>query len=153
MVRPTGVTVIAILCFVGAAFAALGGIGMIVGGGFVATLMKQQGEAGSAGLAGIMAGLGAALGIFFLILAALDVAIAIGLLNLKEWARIVTIVLTGIGAALGLLGLLGGFIHFVLFASLFKLCVLAIQGLIIWYLLKPEVKAAFQAPQVRAASA
>ena len=65
MVRPTGVTVIAILCFVGAAFAALGGIGMIVGGGFVATLMKQQGEAGSAGLAGIMAGLGAALAIFF----------------------------------------------------------------------------------------
>jgi hypothetical protein len=115
--------------------------------------MNQQGQAGSAGLASMMAGLGAALGIFFLIIAAVDVALAIGLLNLKEWARIVTIVLTGIGAALGLLGLLAGFIHFVLFASLFRLCVLAIQGLIIWYLLKPEVKAAFQAPQARAASA
>jgi len=153
MVRPTGVTVIAILCFIGAALAGLGGIGMIVGGGFVATIMNQQGQAGSAGLASMMAGLGAALGIFFLIIAAVDVALAIGLLNLKEWARIVTIVLTGLGAALGLLGLLGGFIHFVLFASLFRLCILAIQGLIIWYLLKPEVKAAFQAPQARAASA
>src|SRR5437660_3639503 len=109
MVRPTGVTVIAILCFIGAAFAGLGGIGMIVGGGFVATMMNQQGQAGSAGLASMMAGLGAALGIFFLIIAAVDIAVAIGLLNLKEWARIVTIVLTGIGAALGLLGLLGGF--------------------------------------------
>src|SRR5262249_3270356 len=108
---------------------------------------------GSAGVAGIMAGLGAALGIFFLIIAALDIAVAIGLLNLKEWARIVTIVLTGLGAALGLLGLLGGLIHFVLFASLFRLCILAMQGWIIMYLLKPDVKAAFQAPQARAASA
>jgi hypothetical protein len=47
MVRPTGVTVIAILCFIGAALAGLCGIGMIVGGGFVATIMNKQGQAGS----------------------------------------------------------------------------------------------------------
>jgi hypothetical protein len=79
--------------------------------------------------------------------------LAMGLLKLKEWARIVTIVLTAIGGALGALGLLGSLIHFSLIGTLFRVCILAIQVWIILYLLKPEVKAAFQAPQVRAASA
>jgi len=64
MVRPTGVTVIAVLCFLGTALCALFGLLTIVGGGFVATLINQQGAQGSAGVAGIMAGLGAALGAF-----------------------------------------------------------------------------------------
>jgi uncharacterized membrane protein (DUF2068 family) len=101
----------------------------------------------------MLAGLGAAVGIFFLILAAIDMVLAMGLLKLKEWARIVTIVLTAIGGALGALGLLGSLIHFSLIGTLFRVCILAIQVWIILYLLKPEVKAAFQAPQVRAASA
>lgn len=153
MGRPTGVTVIAVLDFLGAAVCILFGLGMMVGGGFLASFINQQGGQGSAGAAGVFAGLGAAVGIFFLIIAAVDIVLALGLLKLKEWARIVTIVLTGIGAALGLLGLLGSFIHFNLIATLFRLCILAIQAWIIIYLLKPEVKAAFQTPQVRAASA
>jgi uncharacterized membrane protein (DUF2068 family) len=142
MVRPTGVTIIAILDFVGATFCVLGGIGMMAGGGILATMMNQQGQAN--GMSGLIASLGAVMGVFFLIIAAVEIILGVGLLKLKEWARMVTVILTAILAALGLLGLLGSFAHFNLGAFLFKVCVLAIQIFIIVYLMKPEVKAAFQ---------
>jgi hypothetical protein len=152
MNRPTGVTLIAVLCFIGGAFAALAGLGMVAGGGMLATMMSQQGQ--SAGpLAGIMAGLGAALGIVFLVIAAVDIVLGVGLIKLKEWARMATIVLTAIGAALGALGLLTLLAHFILFAAIIRACVLALQIWIIMYLLKPEVKAAFQGTQAHGASA
>lgn len=154
MNRPTGVTVIAILDFLGAGLCILGGLGMMLGGGFIATLINQQGGQAGAGAAGILAGIGVMVGVFCLIIAAVEIILAVGLLKLKEWARIVTIVLTAIFGALGLLGLLGSFIHFSLFATVIRICVLAIQAFIIMYLLKPEVKAAFQPrPMASAASA
>ena len=150
MVRPTGVTVIAILDFIGAAFSVLGGIGMMAGGGMLATLMNQQGQTN--GMSGLVASLGAVMGVFLLVIAAVEIILGVGLLKLKEWARMVTVILTAIFAALGLLGLLGSFVHFNLGAVLFKVCVLAIQILIIVYLMKPEVKAAFQGSRAMAAA-
>ena len=150
MVRPTGVTVIAILDFIGAAFSVLGGIGMMAGGGMLATLMNQQGQAN--GMSGLAASLGAVMGVFLLVIAAVEIILGVGLLKLKEWARMVTVILTAIFAALGLLGLLGSFVHFNLVAVLFKVCVLAIQILIIVYLMKPEVKAAFQGSRAMASA-
>ncbi len=152
MNRPAGVTVIAVLCFVFGALYALGGATMMAGGGIIAKIMSEQGQAAGP-LAGMIAGLGAAIGIFLLLIGIVDIVLGVGLLQVKEWARIVSIVLAGIGAALGVLGLLGGLVHFVLFATIFRACVLAVEIWIIIYLLKPEVKAAFQGGQVRAASA
>jgi len=152
MVRPTGVVVIAILDFLGAGFCILMVVAMMLGGGFLASFINQGGQ-GNAEAAGILAGVGVMMGVFCLIAAAIDVVLAVGLLKLKEWARIVTIILTGIFGALVLLGLLSGFVHFHLVATVIRICVLAIQAFVIMYLLKPEVKAAFQAPQARAATA
>lgn len=152
MNRPTGVTLIAVLYFLGAAFAAFAGIGMVAGGGMLATMINQQGsQAGP--LAGIIASLGAAMGIFCLIMAAIDVLLGVGLIKVKEWARLTTVILTAVFAALGALGLLASFTHFVMFAFLIKACVVALQVWIVVYLLKPEVKAAFQGAQARAVSA
>jgi hypothetical protein len=153
MGRPTGVTVIAILDFLLAGLSILAGLGMILGGGVIASLINQQGGQGSAGAAGILAGLGAAAGVFIIIIGGVCALVGFGLWKLKGWARIVSIVLAGISGAFQLLGLLGSLAHFNLFAVVWSLFWLAIDALIIWYLLKPEVKAAFQAPQVRAASA
>ena len=153
MGRPTGVTVLAILNFIGAAFCLLGGLGMMLGGGFMATIMSQQRGQGNAEAAGILAGLGAVAGVFIIIVGGLCALVGFGLWKLKGWARIVSIVLTAISGAFQLLGLLGSFAHFNLFAVLWSVFWIAIDALIIWYLLKPEVKAAFQAPQARAASA
>ncbi len=152
MSRPAGVTVIAVLCFLGGAFAALGGVGMMAGGGLVATLMSQQGQAAGP-MAGIIASVGAAVGVFLLLIAAVDIVMGVGLLKLKEWARMTTIILTGIGAAFGLLGLLGLLAHFNVAALLLRVCILALQVWIIMYLLKPEVKAAFQGSRAMTTSA
>lgn len=153
MVRPTGVTILAILNFIGAGLCVLLGLGMMLGGGFIATMLSQQGQ-GSAGAAGVLAGLGAAAGIFIIIIGGVGALVGFGLWKLKGWARIVSIVLAGIGGALQLLGMLGTLVHFNLFALMWGAFWVAVDALIIWYLLKPEVKAAFQAPaQTRAASA
>lgn len=153
MTRPTGVTLIAALCFIGAGLCALLGLLMMVGGGFVATMIKQQGAQGGAGLAGILAGLGAVLGVFLFGFAVLDGVLGWGLLNLKEWARIVTIVLYSIGAMFQGFGVLGSLAHFNPIRFVWSCIWIAVDVLIIWYLVKPEVKAAFQPPMARGATA
>jgi hypothetical protein len=153
MNKPAGVIVIAILYFLGAAILLLAGIGFIVGGGAIAAMMSQQGRAGGSGLATLMGALGAGVGIFFLIWGAVDVIVGVGLLKLKSWARMVAIVFAGIGACFQAFGLLSSLAHFNIVSFVFTLIILGIQGLIIWYLLKPEVKAAFQGVQARAATA
>ncbi len=153
MNKPAGVIVIAILYFLGAAVCLFGGLLMLAGGGILATMMSQSGQAGASPLAGIMAGLGAVAGIIIAGLGVIDLLVGIGLIKLKNWARIVAIVFSAIGAAFQALGVLGSLTHFNAVALLFQVIFLAVYGLIIWYLLKPEVKAAFQGAQARAASA
>ena len=152
MVRPVGVTILAILNFIGTAFCLLGGILMILGGGFIATMLSQQGQ-GSAGAAGVLAGLGAAAGVFIIIMGAVSALLGFGLWKLKGWARIVSIVLYAISAAFQVLGILGTLAHFNVFALMWGTFWVAVDAFIIWYLLKPEVKAAFQPPMARGASA
>lgn len=149
MGRPTGVTIIAVLDFIGAAVCVLVGLAMMLGGGFVASMLSQQ----QGGAAGVLAAIGAAAGVFLLVCAAVAVLLGWGLLKLKEWARIVTIVLAGLGALGALIGLAGVMGHFAAIAVVFVLVRLAINGLIIWYLLQPHVKATFQGMQARAAGA
>jgi hypothetical protein len=153
MGRPVGVTILAILNFIGAAFCLLGGIGMILGVGFIATMLSQQGQ-GSAGAAGILAGLGAAAGVFIIIVGGVSALVGFGLWKLKGWARIVSIILYAISGAFQLLGILGTLAHFNLFALVWGAFWVAVDAFVIWYMLKPEVKAAFQPrPMASAASA
>src|SRR5215471_12242698 len=145
MNRPVGVTVIAVLFFIAAVLAVFGGIAMMLGGGFIATLISQSGGQGSGAGAGLFAGLGAAIGVVILVIGALYFLVGWGLLKLKEWARIVTIVLAGLGILGALFGLVGVFTHFGAIIVFWTLVRLAICVWMIWYLLQPQVKAAFQA--------
>ncbi|HEY3929345.1 MAG TPA: hypothetical protein VGL89_13310 [Candidatus Koribacter sp.] len=145
MNRPTGVTLISVFFFVMCGLLVVGTIAAFVGGAFIGSLFGaalQQRGAGMTG-AGFGAMVGAILGVFFLIGAALNLICGIGLWKVKEWARILTIVLCGLGAALGVLGLFIGMIHFNIFMMMWRLLWLAIDVGIVWYLLQPEVKAAF----------
>ena len=153
MGRPTGVTAISIFWFVLGGICACVGILAMVAGGFIATMLNQQGQAGSSGLAGILAGFGAFLGVLCLLFAACYIVIALSLWKLKEWARIVGIVLTAIAVLLQIPGLFSALTHFSPGRLLWSVLWIAVDCLIIVYLVKPEVKAAFQAPQIRAASA
>ncbi len=139
MERPTGVTVLAVLAFVSTGFLVLAALGVLLGGAMVANMAARPGM-------GMMAGtLGAVLGVVLLGFAILYVAIGIGFLKLQNWARIVTIVLCGLGVLFNGLGLLTALFHFSAMLFVWRLIVVAIEVWIVVYLLKPHVKQAFGA--------
>ena len=140
MERPTGVTILAVLYFIGTAFLGLCGILFIVGGSMLSGL-AQSGGPGSA----ILAAGGAVVGAIFLVLALLELAIGIGFIKLPNWARVVAIVFTGIAVLFGVLGMFSLLAHVMVFALMIRFIVLALQIWILVYLFKPHVKQAFGA--------
>lgn len=144
MERPTGVTILAVLSFIGAVFTALGGLALMLGMGAAGAAMRQSGEA-AGGLGALLLGLGAIAGVLFLILAVVYGAIGYGLWTLRSWARIVTLVFMILGAALAALGLLASLVAFELVSLFFQLIIVGIYAWIIWYLFQPHVKEAFGA--------
>jgi hypothetical protein len=140
MERPTGVTILAVLYFIGTAFLGLCGILFIVGGSMLSGL-AQSGGPGSA----ILAAGGAVVGAIFLVLALLELAIGIGFIKLQNWARVVAIVFTGIAVLFGVLGMFSLLAHVMVFALMIRFIVLALQIWILAYLFKPHVKQAFGA--------
>jgi len=141
MERPTGVTILAVLYFLGAACLGLAGLGFIVGGSAIAAAAAKSGGPGAA----LFAAGGAVIGVFCLVFAVAYLVLGIGFIKLQNWARIVVIVLTGIGILFGLLGLMTVMIHMMVFQLVFQLIVLAIEVWVVVYLFKPHVKQAFGA--------
>ncbi|HEV2114235.1 MAG TPA: hypothetical protein VGR50_08795 [Terriglobales bacterium] len=146
MQRPTGVTVIAILQFLAAGVLLLGGIAFMVGMGAMGAVMAQRGAGGGPGGMGmgVLAGLGALLGVVLVALAVLYGITGFGMWNLKNWARIVTLIFTGLGAIFHGFSMLASLIHFHIFALIWGGMWLAVHVLIIWYLLQPDVVRAFE---------
>ncbi len=141
MERPTGVTVLAVLNFLGAGlYALLAVLFFLIGaGGAASGMMSEMGG----GAAAFLLGLGAAVGVILLIFAAIGLAIGIGIWKLRNWARIVTIVLVGLSLLLGVIGLLGSLISSELGSLIFQATFAALYAWIIWYLFQPHVKQAF----------
>jgi hypothetical protein len=147
MQRPTGVTVISVLNFIGAAFYVLGALGIFIGGAFFANMTRSSPQ-GGAGMTAMIAGMGAVLGVVLLIGAGLCLLVGIGLWKLANWARILEIVLLALGVCFGLFGLFGAFMNFHAGQLIWQVIILAIQIWIIVYLFKPHVKQAFGASSI-----
>jgi hypothetical protein len=130
MDRPTGVTILAVLNFIGAA------ILIIVGLLFMLGIGMAGGAVDSAGGMGVLVTLGAVGGVILIVLGVIAGVIGIGLWKLANWARIVTIVCAVIGILGAVVGMIGGNI----FSNLITL---AIDGVILWYLFQSNVKEAF----------
>ena len=137
MERPVGVTILAVLCFLGAAGSVLGDLAM----GAVSALAGAHAHTPLGGLIGLG---GTAAAIVMFLLAALDLAVGIGLLKLQEWARITLLVLTAIGAAFVVVGFVGSLLHPIIFMLIYQLIVLAIEVWVIVYLMRASTKAAFR---------
>ncbi len=151
MNRPTGVSVLAILLFIFAGLLVLLAAAAFLGGAFLGSIIgssAQQAGAGAAG-AGLGAAIGAVFGFGFIVGAILNVVCGYGLWNLREWGRMLTIILNAIAVVFGVFGLFISMIHFHIIGLFFVILRLAIHALIIWYLSQPHVKAAFVTqPQV-----
>lgn len=139
MARPTGVTIIAVLMSIGAAFLALGSLasflicGMVVTGG-------NTGEP----LAAAFAGMGVSGGIFLLLLAGVYIVLAIDLLKLFNWARLTCMAVIAIGTLVGI-GVFASMAHLAIEVIVTQLFLTALDVWILWYLVRPHVKQAFGA--------
>jgi hypothetical protein len=141
MERPTGVTILAVLYFIGTAILAICALFFFVLGGSMLSGMAQSGGPWST----ILAAGGAVVGALFLVFALLQLALGIGFIKLQNWARVVAIVLTGIAVLFGAIGMFSLLAHVMVFALVTRVITLAIQIWILVYLFKPHVKQAFGA--------
>lgn len=145
MERPTGITILAVLNFLGAGLYVLGGIFMFVGMGIAGAAAGAGGGEGSAGAAGMLMGMGAVGGVILIICAAIPGLIGWGLWKLKNWARIVTIVFTALGVLGISLGIFTSLMAMEIFSLVFQALLAALYVWILMYLFKPHVKLAFGA--------
>ncbi len=147
--RPTGIVLIAIYHFLTAAFLLMLAVGIALGGTMLGAFMGSAMESHSVGGAGFGLLLGIVGAAVVSVFAAVAIFAGYGVWTLREWGRILCIVL----AALSLLSALPGLMfmlaptHFLFGGFLFGgfgLIRIVISGLIIWYLVQPNVRALFQ---------
>ncbi|MGD1212944.1 MAG: hypothetical protein ABR973_16525 [Candidatus Acidiferrales bacterium] len=139
MERPTGVTILAVLAFIGAGLLVLAALGFLLMGGVMLSRM-----AGTP--LGMMGGIGVAfLAVVFLVIAALYVVIGVGFWKLLNWARILAIILIGLAVLFQAVGVLAALAHFHPILFVWRAIFLGIDVWIVVYLLNPNVKQAFGA--------
>jgi hypothetical protein len=141
MGRPVGVTILGgLMTVAGLGFAVTGLVFLFMGStGAMATIET------SGFMATLLAALGAAAGVIFLLFGGLHIVLAFGIFQMRNIARILTIflfLLIGTGACLGLIATLLSYSHVGL---AWNLLLLAVDALALWYLLRPHVKEAFGA--------
>jgi hypothetical protein len=140
MERPTGVTILAVLTFIGAGFLLIVGILFFAGGAMLSHVLATG--PGASMLLGVG---GAVLGSVLLVLGIVQLAIAVGLLKLQNWARILLIVFVALSLLSSGGGLLFSFAHIFPLLMFRHIVTVAIDIWILIYLLKPHVKQAFGA--------
>jgi len=139
--RPTGVTIIAVLTFFGAAILAAGSVAFF----FVAVMGMTGRDAGDP-VSVAIAGMAVAGGFSLLVLAGVGVCLTIGVLEMHEWARIVSIGSIAAGIGCTILSLFAFRVMFPAVPSV--ICHLLVTATAVWmlvYLLLPRVKHAFVA--------
>lgn len=136
MQRPRVVTILAVLAAIGGVLGIFAGLGLIGLGAVGGALVGASGEAAAGFLIGAFAIIW---GLVTLVISVADLAFAYGAWGLKPWAWMLGIVLQGASIFMALINWVGsssGNFGSFLFSA-------AISGVIIYYLLTPEVKRAF----------
>lgn len=146
MQRPTGITILAALYFIGASLLTFFGFVLIVGKSFISGL-RGPAEAGPPPTPRELV----LVGLFCLGVALVDLICGIGFSKLKKWSRVLAIVFHGAWAVFWALSLFGLRLHPSLSSTVFRFAGLAIQVWILVYLSSAPVKQAFAgtAPEVR----
>lgn len=140
--RPAGVAIFAILFLLNACFYIyLSTLGFFARGKLLSFLGASTSPAG-VGPSGLLR-LGNLLPFYFLLMAAVMTALGFGMWRLKNWARIVTMIIVGLSVLDAAFLLFKGFSNFVAadFARLFFALVICL--IVLWYLSSKTVGAAF----------
>jgi uncharacterized membrane protein (DUF2068 family) len=135
--RPTGVTILSILNFVGSGVYLLVAAGAFMGGSaFLAASAEMRGQFGW--------GIFTLIGAVCLVFAGLALAVGIGLWKLLKWGRVLQIVLLFLFLGFQVLAAIGAMMHFNPGRVLFRVIIMGIEAWILSYLFKAHVKQAFR---------
>ena len=135
MQRPQGITILAVLAAIGGVLGLFGAIGLFGLGALSGAILGAAGEAGQGFMVG---GFAIFWALVTLVMAAADLLFAYGAWFLKPWAWMLGIGVEGAAVLVALVNWIGGnggFFSFLISA--------AIAGVIIYYLMTPEIKRAF----------
>ena|SRR5579862_5962731 len=137
--RPIGITILAFIAFMIAAFFALWAFRAIVGGYIVASAFRSplvpNAQGSMVSYFGIVAAMSA-------ILFAAD---GVGLWKLREWGRLLTFGLVAISLIFDLIGVVTSLVSFRILLMMFWLTFVGIDAFLLWYLSQANVKSAFGA--------
>jgi hypothetical protein len=136
--RPVGVTVVAILMFLGAAFLTLASLAC-----FFVGLMNMTGADFHEPVTVAVIGMALAAGFSLLLLAGIYATLAIGVLQLRETARQLCMASISLGVALTLTGVFGFALHPPAPLIAAQLLVIAAYVGTLAYLVSPRVRLAF----------
>ncbi len=126
--RPLGVTILAVLSIIGGVFFLLIGIAATALGAVFASAIASS-------MPGFPAALAAIVGLAVIVIGVIDIIIGWGLWKGAGWAWWLTVIFSGLGAIFSLLSIIGGNVGSVIG--------LIINSVIVYYFLKPHVKAFF----------
>jgi len=127
--RPMGVTILAILAFIGGALQLATGVAAVAFGGLAGAAVGGTEGAAVGGLVAIS-------GLFLIVLGVVALLAGFGLWQLKPWAWLLTIAWAILGLVSAALTLLSGDVTSAIISAI-------IPAVVIWYLNRPDVKAAF----------
>ena len=135
--RPMGITILAVLALIGGILGICGGLAGIVGASFLGGLAASVG----AGNATALSGMAVVSSIIALAFAVAYLVFGFGAWTLKPWAWMLGMVLSGLNIVFQLVAVIAGW------STLGGVLIsVVISGVIIYYLLTPEVKKAFGRP-------
>ena len=141
MGRPLGVTILgAGMILAGLGFAATGLLFFFMGSTGATATAPENGA-----MATVLAALGAAAGVIFLLFGAVHILLAMAIFQLRNLARILTIFLFILIAAGAGIGLIATVVSYSRVGLLWNVTILALDLLALWYLLRPATKEAFHA--------
>ena len=126
MERPLGITILAVLEIIGAILVLIGGIILVAASAFLEGMISDL-----VPFSGYFTGLFAIIGGVVIVVAIIAFLVGYGLWKGSGWAWIVQLIFSALGAITSLAALPSGIVG------------LIIDGLIIWYLFRPNVKAFF----------
>lgn len=132
--RPAGVTAVAIVFLLTAAYLLAVGL----------TMLARSGLISMAAGAELLGGLELAGPYMFLLTAAVGVAVTLGLWRLHKWARWMAILIAMIGMMLLLPSVSSAVIDFRFAKLVWGGLGVIVRAMIVWYLYQPAVKEAFQ---------
>jgi lysylphosphatidylglycerol synthetase-like protein (DUF2156 family) len=124
--RPLGIAILAVLEIIGGILALIIGIAFVAAGSMFESMMSEVMP-----FYGLFTGIFAIIGAIVIVVAIIALLLGYGLWKGSGWAWILQLIFSALGAVTSLTALPSGIVG------------LIIDGLIIWYLFRPNVKAFF----------